>query len=87
MSKDDILTLSATSDWDAIFDDPTRDVLTYAVLVHAKAGDYIPLAKSAAEINGTGKGSIARFGDRLGGLGYGQRLQGRVSAICEALYS
>jgi hypothetical protein len=87
LSKDDILTLSSNKDWEAIFEDPTRDILTYAVWVHAKGGNYMPLAKQADDVNGTGKGSIAQFGDRLGGLGYGQRLLARVSSTCDALFS
>jgi hypothetical protein len=84
--EEDILTASSNADWDNIFSEPSRDVLTYAVLCHARDGKYVPLSTLPDVVNGTSVGSVALFGDRLGGTGYGQRLKARVSTLCQALF-
>lgn len=84
-SDDEVLTNSSNADWDDIFAEPCRDVLTYAVWSHASSVRYVPLSKLADVVNGTSRGSIAFFGDRLGGIGYGERLKAKVGSMLESM--
>ena len=78
-------TTSTSENWDEIFGDPEKIVLFYAVNKHAIDKQYLPLSTTTTGINGTELGSIERFGNRLGGDGYGPVLKARVGEICNAL--
>lgn len=84
MSIDDSLTASSNDDWDAVFKDDSRELLTYAVWRHAEQSNYW-LSSDPDVVNGTGRGSIIHFGNSLGGRGYGQRLRARVFALTNSL--
>jgi hypothetical protein len=79
---DTALNVSSSEDWDIIFSDPKREVLTFAVLEHRRAGGYY-IGNEVNVVNGEQPGSIDHFGDKLGGRGYGQRLKSRVFAMVE----
>lgn len=85
LSPGDMCTVSTNSDWDKLFADPERAVLAAAVRIHAKAGKYLPLAVTSADLNGGSTGSIRVMGDRIGGGGYGGNLKARVRQICMAI--
>jgi hypothetical protein len=85
LSPDDVCTISSNEDWDTLFQDPGLAVPCAAILAHAKAGGYLPLASDAATVNGIGPGSVARMGQRISGsLDYGRLLRARIARIAEA---
>lgn len=85
---DDICTISTSADWDAIFESPSRGILSFAVIRHQQMGKYLPLADTTRGANGnsSSQGSIACMGKRIGGNDlYGATLKDRVRDICIAL--
>jgi hypothetical protein len=88
VSEGDACTMSSSSDWDAIFDSPTRSIVSYAVIKHAQDGGYLPLATTtkAANAKSSQPGSLTCMGRRIGGSEhYGATLKSRVRQICIAL--
>jgi hypothetical protein len=87
LSPNEICTSSSSADWDELFNDPDRVLLTEAVKLHAEAGNYLPLATTSSELNGRQLGSIVAMGNGIGGGQYGLNLKARVRQICIALGS
>lgn len=86
-SADQICTASTNQEWNELFADPDKVVLTAAVQIHAKGGKYLPLATEGSVLNADASvsGSIRAMGDRIGGRGYGGNLKARVRQICMAI--
>lgn len=72
-----ICTISRDHEWDELFEKTNGIVSGRAIVLHAAAGKYLPLATTTASLNDSNAGSLLVFGDRIGGQGYGNRLKAR----------
>lgn len=83
---DEVCTISSNADWDALFQQSDLAVPCASMLIHAKAGGYLPLSADPAIANGEGRGSVVRMGLRISGSAdYGRLLRARMARIVEAL--
>ncbi|WP_149537011.1 hypothetical protein [Siccirubricoccus phaeus] len=81
-----VLTASSNADWDRLFQQSELVIPCAAMLAHAKAGGYLPLAAEAAVLNGTGKGSVLNLGKRIsGGEAYARLFKARVGRMAVAM--
>lgn len=87
LTPDQICTISTNEEWDNLFNDKDRTILTAAVQIHAKSGKYLPLSSKSSDLNGGAAqvGSLRKMGDGIGGRGYGANLKARVRQICMAM--
>ena len=83
-----IATTSSNDDWHQLFFSGTLELARAAIRLHNTAsGNYLALAADdAAQLNGTGQGSVYRMGLRIsGGSSYASLFQQRVMQICDSL--
>ncbi|MCO6416678.1 hypothetical protein JYK14_10970 [Siccirubricoccus sp. KC 17139] len=86
LAPEAVLTASSTADWDRLFQQSDLVIPCAALLAHARAGGYLPLAGEATVLNGTGPGSVFNMGKRIsGGDGYATLFKARLARLAMAL--
>lgn len=86
LSPDAACTLSSNADWDRLFQQSDFLVPLQALLLHAKAGGYLPLGSDPAAVNGSGPGSVFNMGKRIsGGDDYATLFKARVAQLAVAM--
>lgn len=83
---DRVCTSSSDAEWDALFQQSDLVIPVAAMLIHAEAARYLPLATDAMTANGLERGSVVDMGRRISGSqSYGRLLRARIGQTVRAM--